>query len=282
MADQPVPYVDVTTGVDTSSTNLQGLNGGSCDAIRRVLSSSFDYGCIVHHSPRWLGHPDRIWWALPWWFYQAIGPLTALRRQNLLLWMVNLQNLTLQGPWLVCSSVLGRLLWGDCVHLLRAVAWSVCAGTGVWLFHLLELFIDAVRVATTAVTSRQIMNDVVQFWLLFYDLRLARLAHMLTVALMINFMHHYLGLIVQTLDEIIILLLTLLGPLFALWEGRVLHLHLLRLIVRDICMLLSWALSLLMMIFSRASTRCPNRTSIFVHLLPVAFNLIVSNLRDLF
>ena len=80
---------------------------------------------------------------------------------------------------------------------------------------MLELFIDAVRVATTAVTSRQIVNDVVQFWLLFYDLRLARLAHMLTVALMINFMHHYLGLIVQTLDEIIILLLTLLGPLFA-------------------------------------------------------------------
>ena len=81
---------------------------------------------------------------------------------------------------------------------------------------MLELFIDAVRVATTTVTSRQIVNDVVQLWLFLYDLRLARLARMLTVALMINFMHHYLGLIVQTLDEIIILLLTLLGLLFAL------------------------------------------------------------------
>ena len=81
---------------------------------------------------------------------------------------------------------------------------------------MLELFIDAVRVATTAVTCRKVVNDVVQLRLLLHDLRLARLAHMLTVALMINFMHRDLGLVVKTLDEIIILLLTLLGSLLAL------------------------------------------------------------------
>ena len=136
--------------------------------------------------------------------------------------------------------------------------------------------------ATAAVPSRQVVDDVVQLRLLLHDMRLSGLAHVLTVALMVTLVHGNLGLVVEALDEVIVLLLALLGILFALRKGRILDLHFLGLVGRDICVLLPRGLRFLVWIFGWPGTGCPCRASIFVHLLPVAFNLVVGNLRNLF